>query len=275
MNMGISDAYDLGWKLATVINGHAHMDLLKSYEEERRPVALTSIERSGVHMQVHNSIAKITGGNPEKLDADSEEGRQMRRLVSDHYQVNDGENRDLGIEMGYRYKSRVIIPDSTKEPPWSPKELVASTWPGIRAPHVYLRDGTPIFDLYGKYFTLIEFSDGTDSGAHHLIQAAQKQWVPLKYVVLEDEQHAHQIWEKRLVLVRVDGHVAWRTNQLQDADTADQVIQTVTGHGAVGRWQGHQNGDHVNDKPDPFTATVGISTQTSNFDMEKIGEFQQ
>jgi FAD-dependent monooxygenase len=275
MNMGSSDAYELGWKLATVMNGHAHPDLLKSCEEERRPVALISIERSGVHMQLHNSIAKITGGHPEKLDDDSEEGRQMRRLVSDHYQLHDGENRDLGIEMGYRYKSRVVIPDGTKEPRWTPKELVASTWPGIRAPHVFLRDGTPIFDLYGKYFTLIEFSNRTNSGAHHLIEAAQTHWVPLKHVLLEDEEHAHRIWEKRLVLVRVDGHVAWRADQLLDLDAADEIIRTITGNGTAGRLQAQQTGDNINHRPDTFTATIGISTQTSNYHMEKIGEFQQ
>ena len=34
MNMGIGDAFDLGWKLASVINGHGGPDLLRSYEME-------------------------------------------------------------------------------------------------------------------------------------------------------------------------------------------------------------------------------------------------
>lgn len=53
MNLGIGDAYDLGWKLAAVINGSAGKALLQSYEEERRPVALRNVERSGVHFDVH------------------------------------------------------------------------------------------------------------------------------------------------------------------------------------------------------------------------------
>ena len=39
MNTGIGDAYNLGWKLALVVKGHAHDSLLDSYEAERMPFA--------------------------------------------------------------------------------------------------------------------------------------------------------------------------------------------------------------------------------------------
>lgn len=39
MNTGIGDAYNLGWKLASVVKGHAHEALLDSYEAERMPFA--------------------------------------------------------------------------------------------------------------------------------------------------------------------------------------------------------------------------------------------
>lgn len=39
MNSGIQDAFNLGWKLALVCQGHASPALLDSYEAERRPVA--------------------------------------------------------------------------------------------------------------------------------------------------------------------------------------------------------------------------------------------
>ena len=38
MNFCIQDAFNLGWKLAMVINGHAQPALLDTYESERRPV---------------------------------------------------------------------------------------------------------------------------------------------------------------------------------------------------------------------------------------------
>ena len=39
MNTGIGDAYNLGWKLASVVKGDAHELLLDSYEAERMPFA--------------------------------------------------------------------------------------------------------------------------------------------------------------------------------------------------------------------------------------------
>jgi len=38
MNMGLGDAFNLGWKLAHVIHGNAREEILDSYEEERMPV---------------------------------------------------------------------------------------------------------------------------------------------------------------------------------------------------------------------------------------------
>jgi 2-polyprenyl-6-methoxyphenol hydroxylase-like FAD-dependent oxidoreductase len=38
MNTGIQDAWNLGWKLALVLAGEAHADLLDTYEAERMPV---------------------------------------------------------------------------------------------------------------------------------------------------------------------------------------------------------------------------------------------
>lgn len=39
MNTGLQDAYNLGWKLALVVQGRANPALLNSYEQERQPVA--------------------------------------------------------------------------------------------------------------------------------------------------------------------------------------------------------------------------------------------
>jgi 2-polyprenyl-6-methoxyphenol hydroxylase-like FAD-dependent oxidoreductase len=46
MNTAIHDGYDLGWKLAWVLNGWASPALLDSYERERRPVAEHNVARS-------------------------------------------------------------------------------------------------------------------------------------------------------------------------------------------------------------------------------------
>ena len=45
-NTGIQDAYNLAWKLASVLQGEAGPELLESYAEERRPVAERTLRAS-------------------------------------------------------------------------------------------------------------------------------------------------------------------------------------------------------------------------------------
>ncbi|MFA0811920.1 FAD-binding protein [Microbulbifer epialgicus] len=47
LNTGIADAFNLMWKLNMVINYGTNVDLLKTYEDERQPVAKSVIESSG------------------------------------------------------------------------------------------------------------------------------------------------------------------------------------------------------------------------------------
>ena len=46
MNTGMQDAFNLGWKLAAVIRGHAEPTLLDTYHTERHPIAARVIEQT-------------------------------------------------------------------------------------------------------------------------------------------------------------------------------------------------------------------------------------
>ena len=46
MNTGLQDAFDLGWKLAAMIQGWGGPDLLESYDLERRPASARAAEVS-------------------------------------------------------------------------------------------------------------------------------------------------------------------------------------------------------------------------------------
>jgi hypothetical protein len=52
MNTGLQDAYNLGWKLALVVQGHADPALLDTYEQERIPVAKRLLETTDRAFQV-------------------------------------------------------------------------------------------------------------------------------------------------------------------------------------------------------------------------------
>lgn len=287
MNTGLGDAFDIGWRLAAVIRGWGRPGLLAAYEQERRPVAIRNVERSGVHMDVHmKAVQMLAGGKVFELDKHgSEEGKRLRDSIRKHYQAHDGENTDLGIEIGYRYKSAIISSPLDEEegenvePPWDAHVYTATTWPGSRPPHVFLSDGSAIFDKFGKYFTLMEFEAANNSaefrqGTHLLVEAAKRLGVPLSHVRLADEEHAARLWEKSLVLIRPDGHVAWRGNWVKDATIADRIIET-----AVGCHCTAPDPSTIHDArkiPAVFTM-VGddTNTQTTDYELKNMGEFQR
>ncbi|MCO1617202.1 rifampin monooxygenase [Micromonospora sp. CPM1] len=50
LNLGIQDAFNLGWKLAAAVNGWAPDGLLETYESERRPVAADVLTNTRAQM---------------------------------------------------------------------------------------------------------------------------------------------------------------------------------------------------------------------------------
>lgn len=280
MNMGLGDAFDLGWKIAATLHGWGGPGLLQSYEEDRRLIAMTSIERSGVHNAVHGKGAELLGQRGPLSELDPASYQAVRDSVHQHYQLHDGENKDLGIEMGLRYTSRICIPEKQGQAPlWVPSKYIPTTWPGSRAPHMFLNDGRPIFDLYGTWYSLVDFLPNDHKGAELLVDAAAALGVPVKHVQLAGEEHARQIWEKNLVLVRPDGHVAWRGDVVSNQDDAVNIIRTVTGsldplahNGADANGTNGVNGDI---KPKAFSSIATMCVQSTEYELEQMGEFQR
>ncbi|MGI3225134.1 hypothetical protein ACRJ4B_15655 [Streptomyces sp. GTA36] len=101
------------------------------------------------------------------------------------------------------------MPDGTPEPPDEPDDYVPSTWPGCRAPHAWLPDGSSVLDHFGRGFVLV-VSGSVDPST--LVEAAHHRGVPLTVLRLADPAAA-RLYERPLVLVRPDGHVGWRGEQ--------------------------------------------------------------
>ena len=51
LNLGIQDAFNLGWKLAAEVNGWAPEGLLDSYHTERHPVAADVLDNTRAQMR--------------------------------------------------------------------------------------------------------------------------------------------------------------------------------------------------------------------------------
>jgi 2-polyprenyl-6-methoxyphenol hydroxylase-like FAD-dependent oxidoreductase len=227
MNTGIAEAVDLGWKLAAMVNGWGGDVLLDSYEIERRPVALANRDRSMRHSLViggyHHRVRE-----PD-IVAVGLAGDEARAGLAQWLEQERGENESFGTEFGYRYHdSPVVAHDGSPEPLWDPMTYTPTTWPGGRAPHVYLTDGTALFDLIGGGLTLVDLTGERrdPAAAARWSAAAAARNVPFEIVTI-DEPAVRQIWERNLVLVRRDHHVAWRDDVHPDDPGA--VLDLVRG----------------------------------------------
>jgi FAD-dependent monooxygenase len=138
MNTAVGDSFDLGWKLAAALKGYGGRHLLDSYEAERKPVAVRSIERSGVHHSVHGAYIEWTmEAGPGTITLVSAKADELQSRIKTHVLASDGENKDHRIEMGYRYNgSPVIIQTGTsKEPDWNPRSYIYPP-PGLVHAHL-------------------------------------------------------------------------------------------------------------------------------------------
>lgn len=277
MNTAVGDSFDIGWKISAVVKGYAGPSLLASYEQERRPVGARNIERSGVHYKVHSTYTQWSRDASGVITLSTPEGEALRERVAQLVQKQDGENRDHGIELGYRYNNSCVIAsteDEGDEPGWTERKFTPSTWPGSRAPHVYLRDGkTSIFDLFGTgpEFTLVDFTDNA-AFLEVFEPVFQARGVPYKKVHLPDETHVRIIWQRDAVLVRPDDHVAWRAAVSAQAASVDvnELLNVVLGVGCQS--QKDRESSPLGTAKKPFTSTVGVVPVES---VQGLGEFQK
>ena len=207
MNTGVGDAIDIAWKLAAVIRGWGGERLPASYEAERRPVGLRNRAASAEHTRTRLRVGALWSPAIEDPGPDGERARA--EAASGIAALGNAENESLGIEIGYRYDgSPVIAPDPGAPPPLDPLVHHGGSWPGARAPSVFLADGRAILDLLAEGFTLVAFVEADLAG---LVDAARRAGLPLTLLRLDDAG-ARAAWERDLVLVRPDQHVAWRGN---------------------------------------------------------------
>lgn len=225
MNTGVGDAADLAWKLAAMVQGWGGPDLLQTIDTERRPVGLANCEAAGANAGVRLQIA---AAYDPVVHQDNPEGAAARRKLGELIlALGNAENESRGIEFGYRYRQSPIVVREVgdDEPDWRVLDYVPSAWPGARPPHLFLADGSALFDHFGPGFTLIAFG-GADGSA--MQAAADRLGIPLKVLVIAEDQ-PRVLYGCDLALVRPDQIVAWRGSKLPD-DCA-RLLRVVTGHG--------------------------------------------
>ncbi|WP_233833740.1 FAD-dependent oxidoreductase [Paraburkholderia sp. ZP32-5] len=214
MNTGIGDAVDLSWKLDAALQGWGGPALFDAYGIERKPIAERITRFSTGNLETMKRVS-----NSHRLEEDSESGAAERSEVG--HALSEGLKREwhsLNMHLGNRYVDSPVCVYSERED----REQIAAEYedgvnyrptarPGCRAPHAWLADGRSTLDLFGRSYVLLSF--GPDDDVSRFAAAARDVGVPLVLHAI-DEPAVAALYEKRHVLVRPDGHVAWRGDEI-------------------------------------------------------------
>jgi 2-polyprenyl-6-methoxyphenol hydroxylase-like FAD-dependent oxidoreductase len=156
MNTGIQDAYNLGWKLAHVLNNQADEGLLDTYEEERLPIAAWTLDISSErHRAVIESVK--SGGDGGLHNSATKDTTQLNlnyRYSSLSKNLND---QASGIQEGVQAGVQAGAQEAVQ----------AGVQAGDRAPDSLLPDGRWLSDVYrGTHFTVLRSgADGAGESA--------------------------------------------------------------------------------------------------------------
>lgn len=221
MNTGLGDSADLAWKLEAILKGWGGEHLLESYDLERRPACHRAAAESLINYR------RLTGktSHPD-IEADTDAGRAAREQLGERLErENTKAWQPLGIHLGHIYHpSNIVITDGSRPPPDDTIGYQPTTFPGARAPHAWLSQDCSTLDLFGEGFVLMRFKK-IDVTA--LVACARRLGIPLRLVDIDKPEIA-TLYEHSLVLVRPDGHVAWRGQACPVLP--DQLLRRVTGH---------------------------------------------
>jgi 2,4-dichlorophenol 6-monooxygenase len=257
LNTAVQDAHNLAWKLAAVLKGWAPDALLASYESERRPVGAGNTEHALRSFFQNQDVDRSLGFRPDTTAergwslleiyfGDTAEGQVLRERVREAIRSKRYAYQALAQELGYCYREGALVAEP--EPPRLAStdpvcDYIPSTRPGRRVPHVWLTvDGEQVstVDLpAGGRFVLLTSGDHREWRV--AVSAARERYpdVPLDLVALGPGGAADDggVWEQfretddaGAVLVRPDGHVAWRSRGVPrgPAELADVLAAVLS-----------------------------------------------
>lgn len=248
-NTCMQDAFNLAWKLAFVVKGHAGERLLDSYTLERAPVGAQIVKRANQSRLDYAPLNRVfrdadaadpVAAGIDKLVDPGPEGVARRSALAEALKLKNYEFNAQGVELNQRCVSAAVLPDpDAAEEVWKrdPQlHVQPTTRPGAKLPHAWLvgSDGRRIstLDLVGKgHFSLVT---GIAGGAW--IAAAKKLDLPFLRTVVIGLPGAHdaycswhgvrEIDEAGVLLVRPDGVVAWRCHHaVADAHEAQRALE--------------------------------------------------
>lgn len=203
-NTGVQDAHNLAWKLALVLKDLAGVELLSTYDAERRPVGAFTVEQAYSRYVLRWAPHLGTEG--------------LQPVVN-----------DLDVDLGYRYCSTAVIAEGPDNGSVAEPTRETKGRPGTRAPHFCLANDaerSSTLDFYGQSFVLLTASQRS-AWQGHAREAARSAGIKLEIHAVEQDgfAEAHGISPSGALLVRPDGMVGWRAQT--DSNASEEAMSQV------------------------------------------------
>jgi 2-polyprenyl-6-methoxyphenol hydroxylase-like FAD-dependent oxidoreductase len=193
INVGLGDAMNLGWKLASTVRREhweqsseitKDMSLLDTYESERYPIAAWVLDWTR---------AQVTALKPDAF------GRATRALLEDLIQTDDGANLFIDRIWGLSQRYRLDKNAANAHP------LIGSSAPGFM-----FEDGSRLGSkLEGGRGLLLDL--GGDAGLNNLVEKFEEE---VDYLGLDAKEKCGL----KALLIRPDGIVSWVAEENAEAD---------------------------------------------------------
>lgn len=225
LNSGVQDAHNLAWKLFYVLRGWASEKILDSYDTERRPVAHSNADWSvGNRTRIVRAEEAVASGNADNI----------------HFWTTDSNRHlhSLGQVLGFSYEEGAVVPDGTVPKALDPNRYEPDDRPGSRFPHLWLDAARKqsTLDWFDKDFVLVAGHKG-DEWLAAVASVSENLRVPLqaKQLPVADPRDGIRMGARGAVIVRPDGHVAWRLPYLPDnpREVVKSALDKVLAGGTV------------------------------------------
>jgi 2-polyprenyl-6-methoxyphenol hydroxylase-like FAD-dependent oxidoreductase len=219
VNSGLEDARNLGWKLASRIQGWGSEALLDSYDAERRPVFKSTIS-DFIAKSIETDRDFVATYDPIKDKAGFDKAWSARaagavgevHAFEPHYEgspvvwLGNEPGKVCSALGSHQYAAR----------------------PGHHLAPATLSSGKNVYETFGPGFTLVAIN--TDNKTIESFRdVASQLGVPL--VVVEESLASEAIrYEAKLILIRPDNFVAWSTTETNvTGELAREVLTKATG----------------------------------------------
>jgi 2,4-dichlorophenol 6-monooxygenase len=243
MNTGFQDVHNLIWKIGMVEAGRS-LEILDTYESERRPIAETNSEQSlhnalkmsevAVQLDV-NGDKRITADDLDAVLTDSARQAAVQQAIdaqAAHFDM-------AGLDLGVCYVGSGVIEDGPPPVADNPvSTFLPSTTPGTRLPHAPLeRNGSPISTLdlvpYDRYLIWAQgpIDKVLDSAVADLVRNGTP--VSVQYLSEEagirtlDDKFAILFPDDEVLVLRPDAHIAARLPAEQAAAALEGVFRQL------------------------------------------------